>query len=132
LLQDATTVAPQQPTAQVPEKHVLYFEKKSRSRKKGTAHQEAPSMHQDPGQQPTPAMHQDPSRRPFVPPKKKQMKSSHAIGQSTSQPDSQPSTQRQRETIRMSDVVTESVPKEGRLKWFLLGNEKRGQQGGEE
>jgi hypothetical protein len=32
----------------------------------------------------------------------------------------------------MSDVVTESVPKEGRLKWFLLGNEKRGQQGGEE
>jgi hypothetical protein len=89
-------------------------------------------MHQDPGQQPTPAMHQDPSRQPFVPPKKKQMKSSHAIGQSTSQPDSQPSTQRMRETIPMTDVVTESVPKEGRLKWFLLGNEKRGQQGGEE
>jgi hypothetical protein len=132
LLQDSSTVAPEQPTAQVPEKHVLYFEKKCRSRKKLTAHQEAPSMQQACGQQPTPAMHQDPSRRPFVPPKKKQMKSSHAIGQSTSQPDSQPSTQRQRETIRMSDVVTESVPKEGRLKWFLLGNEKRGQQGGEE
>jgi hypothetical protein len=111
---------------------VLYFEKKSRSRKKGSAHQEAPSMHQACGQQPTPSMHQDPSRRPFVPPKKKQMKSSHAIGQSTSQPDSQPCTERERETIRMSDVVTESVPKEGRLKWFLLGNEKRGQQGGEE
>jgi hypothetical protein len=128
LLQDSSTVAPEQHTAQVPEKHVLYFEKKCRSRKKLTAHQEAPSMQQACGQQPTPAMHQDPSRRPFVPPKKKQMKSSHAIGQSTSQP----STQRQRETIRMSDVVTESVPKEGRLKWFLLGNEKRGQQGGEE
>jgi len=95
LIQESTSYA--QPQQQ--EKHVLYYEKRDRFRKK------APTM-----QQPI-AQKQGPAQRPFVPPKKKQRSSSEAIGQSSSQP--------RRETIRIYNVVTKSVPKEGRIKWFL-------------
>jgi hypothetical protein len=92
-------------------------------------------MQQPPAQmqQPPAQLHQAPVHRPFVPPKKKQTVATDAPGQSTSQPVSQESyaTQiprsRRRETICMSDVVTEQVPKKGRLKWYILGNEKGGQ-----
>jgi hypothetical protein len=49
---------------------------------------------------------------PFVPPKKKL---NNSDGASQTIPRSQ--------TIPMSEVVTESVPRHGRLKWYLYGNE---------
>jgi hypothetical protein len=133
LLQESTSTTHQQ------ERHVLYVEKKARSRKKPVANvnQAAPAqMHTTTPvqmQQPPVQLHQAPVQRPFVPPKKKQTVATDAPGQSTSQPVSQESyaTQiprsRRRETISMSDVVTEQVPKKGRLKWYMLGNENRGQ-----
>ncbi|KAM0868701.1 hypothetical protein ACQ4PT_041148 [Festuca glaucescens] len=136
-------------TAQLKEKHVLYFEKQPRSRKQAPAQQQPTSMHQHPaGQQPT-AIHQAPTQqkqapahRPFVPPKKKQAEASAAMGHSSSQPSTESSSQtgssmhnptiRRRQTIPMSEVVTEQVPKHGRLKWFMLGNNKTGQEGAQD
>jgi hypothetical protein len=77
---------------------------------------------------------QNPVHIPFIPPKKMQNMSSDAAGYSSSQAGSQPSIRLQRprsQTIPMSEVVTESVPTEGRLKWYLWGNKKRVLQGGE-
>jgi hypothetical protein len=54
-----------------------------------------------------------------------------ANGQSSSQASNQPLSAR-RETIPMSHVVIEPVPKEGRLKCFLLGNTNRAEDGGGE
>jgi hypothetical protein len=73
--------------------------------------------------------------RPFVPPKKKQKKSYDGAGKSSSEPivgasQSSASLQIPRtQTIPMSKVVTESVPKHGRMKWYLWGN---GERDGEE
>jgi hypothetical protein len=109
LLQESTSTTHQQ------ERHVLYVEKKARSRKKPVANvnQAAPAqMHTTaPVQMHTTA----PVQRPFVPPKKKQTVATDAPGQSTSQPVSQEpyATQiprsRRRETICMSDVVRTSA-----------------------
>jgi hypothetical protein len=131
-------------TAQLKEKHVLYFEKQPRSRKQAPAQQQPTSMHEHPAGQQSTAIHQAPTQqkqppahRPFVPPKKKQAEA--AMGHSSSQHSTESSSQtgssmhnrtfRRRQTIPMSEVVTEQVPKHGRLKWFMLGNNKTGQEG---
>ncbi|KAM0837595.1 hypothetical protein ACQ4PT_061541 [Festuca glaucescens] len=107
----------QQQHAQLQEKHALYVEKRSTVKKQapghakkqapGHAQQQAP-VHVQPTQQP----------RPFVLPKKKQTKSYDGASQSLQIPRSQ--------TIPMSEVVIESVPKHGRMKWYLWGNEEGG------
>lgn len=130
---DASSSSQQQP--QDKERHVLYYEKPVRKRSKGTApaQQHAPAPHPSSAQQHGPApntssaQQHGPVNRPFIPPKKKQVppSSQPSSEASASQSSSQPKVAR-RQTIPMCDVVTEAVPKEGRLKWYLLGNNKGG------
>jgi hypothetical protein len=123
----------------------LYYEKPVRKRSKGTApsqqHDHAPNTYtaqphgpapnsssaQQHGPAPNPSSAQihGPVNRPFIPPKKKQVPPSTQPSSeaSASQSSSQPKVAA-RQTIPMSDVVTEAVPKEGRLKWYLMGNNK--------
>ncbi|CAM0876392.1 unnamed protein product [Alopecurus aequalis] len=119
---ESTTV--QQQPQQQQEKHVLYFEKRAKPRKKAPAQPQAHAMHQGPAlhqaatQPQAHALHQAPSLRPFVPPKKKQKNSCDSIGQSSSRPS---------ETIPMSQVVTEQAPKYGRMMWLLGQKQKQGE-----
>jgi hypothetical protein len=111
----------------------LYYEKPVRKRSKGTApaeqHGPAPKTYTAQPHGPAPnsssAQPHGPVNRPFIPPKKKQEPPSNQPSSeaSASQSSSQPKVAA-RQTIPMSDVATEAVPKEGRLKWYLMGNNK--------
>jgi hypothetical protein len=104
-----------------------------------SATEPVPAPHQASAQHKVPAhrqcataSHVPSASRPFIPPKQKQLpSSSQPLSQaSASQSSSQPSSQvARRETIPMSDVVTQALPKEGRLKWYLLGNQNGGARG---
>ena len=121
MIQEATSSAQQQ------DRHVVYVEKKIRKK--------VPAQPQAPDQPQAPALHQAPAVRPFVPPKKKQKNSCDATGQSSSQQSSQPVSQTQvkksSQTIPMSQVVTEQVPKYGRMNWLLGEKQKQGGDGQE-
>jgi hypothetical protein len=120
LLQESTSTTHQQ------ERHVLYVEKKARSRKKPVANvnQAAPAqMHTTtPVQMHTTA----PVQRPFVPPKKKQTVATDAPGQSTSQPVSQQSYAtespkiRRRETWPMTNMYVSSTEGSVLLKIYMI------------
>jgi hypothetical protein len=140
LLQESSSTSQQQPQ----ERHVLYYEKPTRPRKKATpqhvpATEPVPTSHQASAQHKVPAhrqsataSHVPSTSRPFIPPKQKQVPSSSQplCQASASHSSSQPSSLvARRETIPMSDVVTQALPKEGRLKWYLLGNQNGGARG---
>ncbi|KAM0924375.1 hypothetical protein ACQ4PT_004987 [Festuca glaucescens] len=138
--QESSSTSQQQPQ----ERHVLYYEKPTRPRKKATpqpvpatepvhAPHQASAQHKVPAhRQSATASHMPSASRPFIPPKQKQVPSSSQPSSqaSASHSSSQPSSPvARRETIPMSDVVTQAVPKEGRLKWYFWGNQNGGARG---
>lgn len=123
--------APQEATssAQQQERHVVYVEKKKR--KQAPAEPQAVAQPHAPAMRPqVPLQPQGPAMRPFAPPKKKHHISgdvgpgSSQQSQTASRQEQVPTRKKSSQTIPMSQVVTENVPKHGRMPW-LLGQKRK-------